>query len=108
MYKQIQRSDNSSQHYRTLLINYKAYENIFRKTIINAIIISISIKETWSLINKSLKNYKKQFKPIEYIINDKCITDHSEITNAFNDYFISSGEKQIMSTDSSFVNYMIK
>ena len=67
------------------------------------------MKQTWSLINESLKNCKKQSKPIEYIINNKCITDHSEIANAFNDYFINSGEnmaKQIMSTASSFINYM--
>ena len=51
----------------------------------------------------------KQTKPVEYIINDKCITYHSEITNATNDYFINTGEnmvKQILSTNSSFVNYM--
>ena len=44
-------------------------------------------------------------KLVEYIINDKCITYQSDI----NDYFINTGEnisKQIMSTDSSYVNYI--
>ena len=36
------------------------------------------------------QKFEKLQEPIENIINDKCITDRSEIANAANDYFINS------------------
>ena len=50
-----------------------------------------NLKQIWSLINRSLKSYKKTDKLFGYIIiNDKCITDHSEMANSFNNYLINT------------------
>ena len=50
------------------------------------------MKKTWATINETLnKNKNKNDFPPEYIINNKSITDSTEIANHFNNYFANIG-----------------
>ena len=62
------------------------------------------VKKTWTLIKETLQQKKRQELSIEFIWNDRIITDLDEIANKFNTYFINIGHslsEQIHATRSS-------
>ena len=91
--------------YQQLKTNVKTYKNIIRRTIMHAKRdyyrktfnqFSDNIRKTWQTINDTLnrKRRSKDF-PQEFILfNGKIISDHKQIANEFNDFFISIGEPE--------------
>ena len=50
-----------------------------------------NIKKNWSIINYAIGKYKdKSSFPHEFLINNKPISDKSEITSSFNEYFFQN------------------
>ena len=71
---------------------------------------SDNIRKTWQTINDTLnrKRGSKDF-PQEFILaNGKIISDHKQIANAFNDFFISIREPECQNKDvtDTFSNYL--
>ena len=63
-----------------------------------------NIRKTWQTINDTL-NRKRRVKdfPQEFILsNGKIISDHKQIANEFNDFFISIGEPECQNKDATY------
>ena len=97
-----------------LILSYlKRYRDILRNSIKGAKMLYYKrtfnlyqndVKKTWTLIKETLQQNKRQELPIEFIWNDRIITDLDEIANKFNTYFINIGHsmsEQIHATRSS-------
>ena len=78
-----------------------AKRDYYRKTFNQ---FSDNIRKTWQTINDTLnrKRRSKDF-PQEFILsNGKIISDHKQIANEFNDFFISIGEPECQNKDATY------
>ena len=91
-----------SPNYSEIHRNFKTYKNITRRSIMLAkrdyyiktfSKYSKNLRMTWNAINETLNRHKSKRRfPAEFkLANGKIISDHKEIADAFNDYFISIG-----------------
>ena len=103
LYKKLMQTPVDSPNYPDLLLNFKSYKNIIRRTIMHAKrtyyknvfnTYSTNLKKTWQTINESLNRMKKkqdfpqQFK----LANGNLISDPKQIADAFNDFFVNIGD----------------
>ena len=68
-----------------------------------------NIKNTWTLLNKIIKNNKNDGNITRLNVNDKIITDAADIANKINDYFINVGPslaKKIQPTNGNFTDFL--
>ena len=99
--------------------NFKTYKNIIRRSIMiakrdyyNKLFnkYSKNLKMTWKAINDTLNRHKTKRKfPETFKLSDrKLISDPKEIATAFNDYFISIGELDVVTQPPNchFTNYL--
>ena len=79
-----------------------AKKDYYRKTFQ----LSDNIRKTWQTINNAL-NRKRRSKDF-ILANGKIISDHKQIANAFNNFFISIGEPECQNKDAtnSFSKYL--
>ena len=105
LYKTLLKTGTNNDDYRVAKANFKRYRDILRNSIKRAKMLYYKrtfnlyqndVKKTWTLIKETLQQKKRQELPIEFIWNDRIITDLDEIANKFNTYF-----KQIHATRSS-------
>ena len=78
-----------------------AKRDYYRKTFNQ---FSDNIRKTWQTINDTL-NRKRRSKdcPQEFILsNGKIISDHKQIANEFNDFFINIGEPECQNKDATY------
>ena len=114
LYKTLLKTGTNNDDYRVAKANFKRYRDILRNSIKRAKMLYYKrtfnlyqndVKKTWTLINiETLQQKKRQEHPIEFIWNDRIITDLDEIANKFNTYFINIGHslsEQIHATRSS-------
>ena len=91
-----------SPNYSEIHRNFKTYKNIIRRSIMLAkrdyyiktfSKYSKNLRMTWNAINETLNRHKSKRRfPAEFkLANGKIISDHKEIADAFNDYFIGIG-----------------
>ena len=113
LYKTLLKTGTNNDDYRVAKANFKRYRDILRNSIKRAKMLYY--KRTFNLyqndvkklghLSKRLYNRKKrQELPIEFIWNDRIISDLDEIANKFNTYFINIGHslsEQIHATRSS-------
>ena len=81
-----------------------AKRDYYRKTFNQ---FSDNIRKTWQTINDTLnrKRRSKDF-PQEFILsNGKIISDHKQIANEFNDFFINIGEPECQNKDATYIGY---
>ena len=112
-YKTLFKTGTNNDDYRVANANFKRYRNILRNSIKRAKMLYYKrtfnlyqndVKKTWKLIKETLQQKKRKELPIEFIWNDRIITDLDEIANKFNTYFINIGHslsEQIHATRSS-------
>jgi len=86
--------------YNVLKDKYKCYRATLRKSIREAKRLYYmrifqmcrnDMKKTWSIINDTLNNNQNHNQASEFVIDNKVITDHDEIANGFNTYFVNIG-----------------
>ena len=86
--------------YDHLKVRFNRYRNILKQSIKDAKRIYFQnpfakfkhdIKRTWSIIKESFHRKKKTISSRIFYHNGKTLEDPSEITNAFNEYFVSIG-----------------
>ena len=103
LYKRLLQTPTDSPDYQQLKTNAKTYKNMIRRTIMHAkgdcyrkIVNQFldNIRGTWQTINDTLdrKRRSKDFQQKFILANGKIISDHKQIGNAFNNFFISIGE----------------
>ena len=114
LYKRLLQTPTDSPDYQQLKTNVKTYKNIIRRAIMHAKRdyyrktfnqFSDNIRKTWQTINDTLnrKRRSKDF-PQEFILsNGKIISDHKQIANEFNDFFISIGEPKCQNKDATYI-----
>ena len=103
LYKKLKATDPNTDLYNTLEINFRTYRSILQKNI-NAAKkayyydhfkkYSDNAKKTWSKINEILNKCpnKKNF-PSYFMLGGRKIENKTEISDEFNNYFASIGEK---------------
>ena len=100
LYKTLLKTGTNNDDYRVAKANFKRYKDILRNSIKRAKMLYYKrtfnlyqndVKKTWTLIKETLQQKKRQELPIEFIWNDRIITDLYEIANKFNTYFINIG-----------------
>ena len=107
LYKSLMLTPRDSRDYLEVQRNFKTYKNIIRRSIMiakrdyyNKLFnkYSKNLKMTWKAINDTLNRHKTKRKfPETFKISDgKLISDPKEIATAFNDYFISIGELDVV------------
>ena len=114
LYKTLLKIGTNNDDYRVAKANFKRYRDILRNSIKRAKCCTICEHLTFikmMLKNLSLITYQRDFTtekrqelPVEFIWNDRIITDLDEIANKFNTYFINIGHslsEQIHATRSS-------
>ena len=113
LYKTLLKTVTNNDDYRVAKANFKRYRDILRNSIKRAKMLYYKktfnlyqndVKKTWTLIKETLQQKKRQELPIEFIWNDRIITDLDEIANKFITYFINIGHslsEQIHTTRSS-------
>ena len=128
LYKTLMQTSKDSINYPDLLSNFKVYKNIIRRSIMHAKRdyyrnafnrYSTNMKKTWQTIfffffffflsetlnrRKGKRDFPQEFK----LANGKTISESKQITNAFNDFFISIGDVGVLNTDinNDFNKYM--
>ena len=78
--------------YVVVKVNFKRYRNILRNNIKRAKMLYYKRTfnlyqndlKTWTLIKETLQQKKRQELPIEFVWNDRLITDLDEVANTFN------------------------
>ena len=108
-----------SPNYPDLLLNFKSYKNIIRRTIMHAKqsyyknifnTYSTDLKKTWQTINESLnRRKKKQDFPQEFkLANGNVNSDSKQIAEAFNDFFANIGDTGLLNASpiADFEQYM--
>ena len=95
--------------YNEKKINFKTFERIIDKNIIEAKKqyyhntfrnFKNNIKKTWITINETIGRHRKQTKmPTSVVYENKHTTDCNEIANAFNKYFINIGNDSSATID---------
>ena len=107
LYKSLMLTPRDSPDYPEVQRNFKTYKNIIRRSIMiakrdyyNKLFNKYSkhLKMTWKAINDTLNRHKTKSKFPETfkLSNGKIISDPKEIATAFNDYFISIGELDVV------------
>ena len=101
LHYQLTRVSTSSTHYTILESNLRNYKRILNSAIRQAkreyyhrllMKFKHDVKKIWSTINEIIrKNKKNKSFPESIKIDDKVITDQSEIANYFNNHFTSIG-----------------
>ena len=92
-----------SPNYPDLLLNFKSFKNIIRRTIMHAKrtyyknvfnTYSTNLEKTWQTINESLnRRKKKQDFPQQFkLAHGNLISDPKQIADAFNDFFVNIGD----------------
>ena len=92
-----------SHNYPDLLLIFKSYKNIIRRTIMHAKrsyyknvfnTYSTNLKNTWQTINESLNRRKKKPDfPQEFkLANGNLISDPKQIADTFNEFFVNIGD----------------
>ena len=103
LYKKLMQTPADSPNYPDLLLNFKSYKNIIRRTIMHAQrtyyknvfnSYSTNLKKTWQTINESLNRRKKKqdFPQAFKLANGNLISDPKQIADAINDFFINIGD----------------
>ena len=117
LYKTLVQTPKDSPNVADLLLNFKVYKNIIRRSIMHAKrdyyknvfrMYSSNLKKTWQTINESLNRRKKRRDfPQEFqLVNGTLISEPKQIVNAFNDFFISVGDTGQINTNVDFNQYM--
>ena len=119
LYKSLMLTPRDSPDYLEVQRNFKTYKNIIRRSIMiakrdyyNKLFnkYSKNLKMTWKAINDTLNRHKTKSKfPETFKLSDgKIISDPKEIATAFNDYFISIGELDVVTQPPNchFTNYL--
>ena len=92
------KSTNNNEEYEIKKINFKTFDNIITEEIKNAkhqyyfdtfTSHKNNIKKTWKTIDETLNRGKSRTQlPNEFTIDNKSITDHKEIADQFNIFFL--------------------
>ena len=103
LYKKLMQTPVDLLNYPDLLLNFKYFKNIIRRTIMHAKLThyktvfssySTNLKKTWQTINESLNRRKrkqdflKEFK----LANGNLISNPKQNADAFNDFFVNIGD----------------
>ena len=100
LHKTLLKTGTSNDDYSVVKANFKRYRDILRNSIKRAKMLYYKrtfnlyqndVKKPWALIKETLQQKKRQELPIEFIWNDRIITDLDKIANKFNTYFINIG-----------------
>ena len=119
LYKSLMLTPRDSPDYLEVQRIFKTYKSIIRRSIMiakrdyyNKLFnkYSKNLKMTWKAINDTLNRHKTKRKfPETFKLSDgKLISDPKEIATAFNDYFISFGELDVVTQPPNchFTNYL--
>ena len=117
LYKTLVQTPKDSPIYSDLLLNFKIYKNIIRRSIMHAKrdycknvfrMYSSNLKETWQTSNDSLnrRNGRRDFPQEFQLANGTLISEPKHIANAFNQFFINVGDTGPFNTNVDFNQYM--
>ena len=121
MYKQLVKTPLESPNFETKKINFRTYKNIIRRSICQAKKeyyhktfqkYSNNLRKTWHTINDTLnKHTKNNIFPNEFnLSNGEKISDHKNIANSFNSFFVNIGNSSSannQSNETCFDMYLI-
>ena len=103
LYKILRSTKKSDKNYETKKINFQTYQRLLKSSIRTAKknyyfnqfnSIQNNIRKTWTAINNIInKTRNTNDFPNEFIINDRIVTNKSEIANEFNNFFINTGSE---------------
>ena len=113
MYKLLLKTDPLTDRYMTLKARFKTYRETLRRSINEAKkmyyqkvfgLYRNDMKKTWLTIKETLQRNQKHDLPVEFLMDNRRLTNPDEIANEFNAYFINIGRSlsdQIQSQRSS-------
>ena len=121
MYRNLQSTSPDTDMYNSLKQNLKSYNSILKKTIRQAKIdyyadqfnqSKSNIRHTWSVVKEILNKCKnKREFPNYFVIDDREIKAHTDISNCFNRFFSRVGPdlaESINSTSAKSFSYYLK
>ena len=121
IYRNLQSTSPDTDMYNSLKQNLKSYNSILKKTIRQAKIdyyanqfnqSKSNIRHTWSVVKEILNKCKnKREFPNYFVIDDREIKAHTDISNCFNRFFSRVGPDladSIISTSAKSFSYYLK